>query len=370
MPGPRAGTTTFMVNRTIMGVPGNRLLALFNWLMQVGYQVLDTVLMALAATSLLGLADVRVSEWGQVGVIVLFSAVQSTLPLMGHALITRVLNLLAAPFAVVFLLLAWLTADRFDYVSTQPSTLSVFLGGVALIASASGLGWTPNATDLSRYLPADTKPSRVVAAVALGGAVPQILLMVTGACVATVTPAASDPVSGLSGTYPTWFIVTYLVLLIVQLAALNGVNCYSSGLTLQAAGLPFNRWQAVLLDTVVCTVLAAVVTLSGDFYSAVSDFLLFSIVWFAPWSAIYVLAHLLRRGDHDLGHQPRTWTAGLTAQLLGMTASALWLVTGVWSGWLAHLTDDTDLSVLAGLLVGGGCYWLLARRTERTVRTA
>ncbi|MFM9441111.1 purine-cytosine permease family protein [Streptomyces acidiscabies] len=181
LPGPRAGTTTFMVNRTIMGVHGNRLLAVCNWLMQVGYQVLDTVLMALAATSLLGLAGVGVSEWGQVGVIVLFSALQSTLPVMGHALITRVLNLLAAPFAVVFLLLAWLTADRFDYVSTQPSPLAVFLGGVALIASAGGLGWTPNATDLSRYLPADTRPGRVVAAVALGGALPQMLLMFTGA---------------------------------------------------------------------------------------------------------------------------------------------------------------------------------------------
>ncbi|MFM9441110.1 hypothetical protein [Streptomyces acidiscabies] len=187
---------------------------------------------------------------------------------------------------------------------------------------------------------------------------------------ATVTPAASDPVSGLTGTYPTWFVVIYLVLLIVQLAALNGVNCYSSGLTLQAAGVPLNRWQAVLLDTVVCTCLAAVVTLSGDFYSAVSNFLLFSIVWFAPWSAIYVLAHLLRRGEHDLSHQPRTWTAGLTAQLLGMAASALWLVTSVWSGWLAHLADDTDLSVLAGLLVGGGCYRLLARRDDRTAVSA
>jgi NCS1 family nucleobase:cation symporter-1 len=369
LPGPAAGTTTFMVSRTIMGTQGNRLITVCNWLMQIGYEVLDMVLMSLAVTALLGLAGVDVSTPAQVGIIIVMSASQAVLPVFGHAAIMRVLNLLAAPLAAVFLLLAWLTASRFEYVSTAPGSLTTFLGGVALAASASGLGWTANATDMSRYLPRTTSRAKLVAAVALGGGIPGTLLMILGACVASVTTAASDPVNGLVGAYPTWFVVAYLLLLLAQLASLNGLNLYSSGLTLQAAGVPLNRWQAVILDCVLCTVLSAIVVTSDSFYSTVSNFLLFSLVWFTPWAAIYVVAYFLERGDYKIETPPVLGWAGLTAQVLGMLASLAWLVTTVWSGPLATWADGADLSVTSGLLVGGLAYFLLVRLGPKPVPT-
>ncbi|MGV9673932.1 purine-cytosine permease family protein [Nocardia sp. NPDC003482] len=369
LPGPAAGTTTFMVSRSIMGIRGNRLITACNWLMQIGYEVLDMVLMALAVTALLGLAGVHVSTAAQVAIILVMSAAQVLLPVFGHAAIIRVLNLLAAPFAAVFLVLAWLTASRFEYVSTAPGSLTAFLGGVALIASASGLGWTPNATDMSRYLPHATHRGKLIAAVALGGGIPGTLLMILGACVATVTTAASDPVNGLVGAYPTWFVVIYLVLLLAQMAALNGINLYSSGLTLQAAGVPLNRWQAVLVDCVICTALSSVVVTSGSFYSAVSNFLLFSLVWFTPWAAIYTVAYFLRGGAYDIDAPPVLGWAGLTAQILGMLASLAWLVTSVWSGPLATSTH-LELSVPSGLLVAGLTYYLIRRLGSKPARLA
>ena len=361
LPGPRAGTTTFAVNRTIMGVNRNRLITLCNWTMQIGYEVLDMAVMALAVTALLGFAGVHVTGIAQVGIIVILSLAQSVLPLLGHAAITKVTNLLAAPFAVIFIVLAWLTFTRFHYTAAEPGTFATFMGGIALVASSSGLGWTPNATDMSRYLRSDTKPALVVAAVALGGGIPQTLLMILGVFVAHVSKAASDPVGGLQGAYPTAFVVIYLLMLLVQLAAMNGLNCYSSGLTLQAAGAPLNRWQAVAVDCILCTVLSAVVVTSGSFYTIVGDFLLFSVTWFSPWVAIYIVAYFARRGTYDVYNPPVFGAAGFAAQVLGMLASASCLVTSIWSGWFATAAGHTDLSVPAGLLIGGLSYWFLLR---------
>ena len=46
--------------------------------------------------------------------------------------------------------------------------------------------------------------------------------------------------------------VVFLALAIVQLFAVNSLDLYSSGVTLQALGLRVRRYQAVLVDTVIC----------------------------------------------------------------------------------------------------------------------
>ncbi len=370
--GQAAGTTTFAINRAALGRHGNRPVAFFNWLMQVGYEVLDLVLMVLAATALLGLVGVELSTAGEIAVVLGLAVLQSVLPVIGHAAITRVLHLLVVPFAALFLVLAWLTADRFTFVAGVPAGWAAFLGGVALTASASGLGWSSNAADYSRYLPRSTSRRGIVTAVALGGGIPQVLLMTLGAAVAFVVPGASDPVGGLPAAFPLWFVVPYLVLLVVQMTAINAVDLYSSGVTLQAMGVKIGRWQAVVLDGALCAVLGLVVVFSGDFTTILSNFLLFMIVWFAPWAAIFVVDFLLRRGRYDTTsllngggpggfHRP-----GVIAQLGGMVASALWINTTVFVGPLAAVTGGLDLSVPAGLIVGGLLYLVLARPTPRS----
>ncbi|UGT40457.1 cytosine permease [Nocardia yamanashiensis] len=369
--GPAAGTPTFVVSRSIMGRWGNRPLALLNWLMQVGYEVLDLVLMVLAVTALLDMAGVEIGGTGKLLVMVALSLAQSALPLLGHAAILRTVRTLILPFAAGFAVLAYLTADRLTVPEVPDAGWAAFLGGIALVASGSGLGWTPNAADVARYLPVGSDRRRVVGAVALGAGVPQILLMLVGVGVGFLTPAASDVVSGLPAAFPTWFAVPFLLLLIVQLGSLNGLNLYSSGLTLQAAGVPLGRVAAVALDSVACTVLAGIVLASGDFNTALSNFLLFMIVWFAPWSAILVVDYFLRRAsysDVELERPARWGTPGLIAQALGMAASGLCLVTTIWSGWAAQALGGLDLSVFAGLAVGGLTYLLLARR-GRPVRS-
>jgi purine-cytosine permease-like protein len=362
--GPAAGTTTFAINRAPFGRHGNRPIAFFNWIMQLGYEVLDLVLMTLAVTALFGLGGITLSTPATVGTALVLAVIQSILPIIGHAAITKVLRVLVIPFAALFLVLAWLTASKLQITAVAPGDWTAFLGGIALAASASGLGWTPNAADYSRYLRRDVSKRALVGAVAVGGALPQSLLMLLGVAVAMVVPSAADPISGLPGAYPVWFVVPYLVLLVVQMITLNAVDLYSSGVTLQAIGIRIGRWQAVLLDGVICAAVGLLVVLSGSFSAFVGNFLLFMIVWFAPWAAIFVVDYFLRRGRYDVdmlsGRGPGLVWPGVVAQLAGMAAALLWLDTTVYTGALAGATG-IDLSAPVGLIVGGVTYYVLSR---------
>ena len=57
----------------------------------------------------------------------------------------------------------------------------------------------------------------------------------------------------------------YLVFVIVQLFAINSIDLYSSGLTLQAIFPAIKRWQCVLLDTCVGGALTAWAIFSPGF---------------------------------------------------------------------------------------------------------
>jgi purine-cytosine permease-like protein len=130
----------------------------------------------------------------------------------------------------------------------------------------------------------------------------------------------------------------------------------------------------VLIDTVVAGGLTAAAVFSGSFYSFIEDFLLFMIVWIAPWVAIFLVDWLIRRGRYHSvsllsGRRGIYWrnggihVPGVVAQLIGMCAAASWLDTTVWQGPLSSATGGADLSVFMGALFGAGVYWLLARRS-------
>jgi purine-cytosine permease-like protein len=121
--------------------------------------------------------------------------------------------------------------------------------------------------------------------------------------------------------------------------------------------------------------------LSPSFFGLLTGFLLYIILWLAPWCAIYLVDSWLRRDryEHESllnergGVYFRTggvhWPA-IIAQVAGGVAAYLWLNAssgGVLAaiGPLSSRTDGSDLSVFAGLLVGGLVYYFLAGREVR-----
>ncbi len=127
----------------------------------------------------------------------------------------------------------------------------------------------------------------------------------------------------------------YLIFAILQLFAINTLDLYSSGVTLQSLVPRLSRVACVAIDTVICLVVAAYANFSARFYGLLSDFLLFIIVWLAPWCAIYLVDSWLRGNRYDPASLLDTggglyyrrggahWPA-LISLAAGMVAAALW----------------------------------------------
>jgi nucleobase:cation symporter-1, NCS1 family len=374
--GPRAGTSVFAITRAPFGYGGARLVSVFNWITQVGYETEGLALVVLAGLALAAKAGIHTSTGLKAAMIVLAGAIQLVLPVLGHRAMLRILRLLVAPFVVLFIALAIFTLPKAHLGAGSSADFATVMIALALVLSAGGYGWVMNANDYSRYLAPDVRPRRLVWAVALGGFVPSTLLSLLGAAVATAVSSATDPISGLPQAFHGWFLVPYLIFVIFQLFAINSVDLYSSGLTLQTIIPRIRRWQTVLIDTVVACILTAITVFSASFNTFIEDFLLFMIVWIAPWVAIFLCDWALRRGRYDSrsllsGRAGIYWRTGgihvpgVIAQVIGMLAAASWLDTTVWKGPLSSATGGADFSVFRGALFGAGVYLALGQRTVR-----
>jgi len=378
--GPQAGTTAFGVSRAPFGPNGNRLPSFFNWVTQVGFEIEGIALIVFAGILLASKAGLTAGVPAKVIFIILAVAIQAVLPLLGHTAVLKVLRWLAIPFIVLFAVMAGLTAGKVNlHVPAHGATWGALTIFLALVISAGGLGWTENGNDYSRYLAPNASKVRIVAAVALGGAIPSALLEILGAAIATGVPSATT-VNGLISGFPSWFIWPYLIFAIVQLFTINTLDLYSSGVTLQSLIPGLRRLQCVAIDTVIAGSLAAYAVFSSHFFTLLTDFLLFIILWLGPWCAIYLVDSWLRRNryDHDALLNERAgryyrnggvhWPA-VIAQVLGMVCAALWL--NAYSPYVGYFASrnggplGSDFSVFIGLVVGGVVYYLLARKSVR-----
>ena len=372
--GNAAGTTAFTISRAPFGLRGGRLVSFFNWVSQVTFEITGMYLAVLAGLALLHHAGAAESAGVKVGVIIGVGLLQFIVPRLGHAVILRTMKWLVAPCLVLFVVLTILTGSKMHLHAGSAGSFPVVVLGLAVAFSESGISWTANAPDYSRYLPRETPRTRHILAVCLGAGIPMTLLMILGAAVVTISPASSDPIGGLPAVFPGWFVLPYLLFAVVQLLAVNTLDLYSSGVTLQALGLRVTRVQAVAIDTVLCASVTAIALFNSSFYQFVTDMVLFVMVWLAPWTAVFIVDFLLRRGryDSDALHAARHgvyWVRGgfrppaFIALAAGIVLSLLMIDTTVYSGPVANALDGADLSIPAGFAVTALIYWALARRS-------
>jgi nucleobase:cation symporter-1, NCS1 family len=378
--GPDAGTTTFVVNRAPFGQLGNRVIAFFNWLTQVGFETEGIILVVLAGEALAAKAGFQSGDPLKVVFILLAVGVQLLLPVLGHATILKVLKWLAIPFVALFVILAVLTAGKVDlHAASHGAGWPTVMAALAFIIIASGLGWTENGNDYSRYIPPSASKPSIVGWVTAGTAIPSVLLMLLGAAVGTYVTqlgTASDPITPLPHAFAGWFLVPFLVVAILQLFSINSLDLYSSGVTLQALGVRLQRWKAVLLDTAICTIFTIYAVFSSGFSTFIKDFVDCVIVWIGPWTAIYLVDWLLRRyryAPRELQRQRGGlywrgngvhWPA-MAAQALGMLAAVMALDTSFYVSPISSATGGADFSVFMGMGVAALAYLVLAGRAVR-----
>ncbi|HYB17449.1 MAG TPA: cytosine permease [Streptosporangiaceae bacterium] len=384
--GPKTGTTAFMVSRAPFGQNGNRLVALFNWVTQVGFEIEGIYFVVATIILLFSLHGTILNGPAKIVVIILAALLQMVLPLLGHATISKILRWLAYIFIVFFAVLAGFTFNRL-HLSTfheKPVSFAVWTTALVLIISVGGLGWTENGNDYSRYLPRNTAASRTFWAATMGGAIPSIILELLGVFAYTITTKTVGIAQlGVPQSFPSWFVTPFLIFAIFQLLAINTIDMYSSGVTLQALGVPIRRWGAVIIDTVVCAVVTGIILFHGNFYKDFAGFLLYIVVWLAPWFAILITDWLLRGRRYDplslaSAREGLYWRNGgihwpaVIAQVVGMVAALMWINAGTaypaYTGPISNHFPDLaggDFSWAIGMVVGALVYWPLAARGVR-----
>src|SRR5580693_1070398 len=283
--GPRAGTTTFGVNRAPYGPNGSKLIALCNWLTQIGFEVEGLILVVFAGLVLANKAGVHSTTGLKVALILGAVAVQIVLPFLGHATMARVLRWLIVPFVVIYVVLACFAAAHANVSAPAMSYVNwqLWTAGLAFTITLSGLGWTENGNDYSRYLPSDVSGRSVVGWVFVGTALPEIAIMILGASVSTFIGAlkggtspwnGADPFTAFLGQHavPGWFVAVFMCFVVVQLFGINSLDLYSSGVTLQALGLRLKRYHAVLLDSAICLGITFYAVFDAHFSTLLKDF--------------------------------------------------------------------------------------------------
>jgi nucleobase:cation symporter-1, NCS1 family len=390
--GPDAGTTVFGINRASYGPNGSRIIAFFNWITQVGFEIEGLLLIVGAGLVLSGKAGFHPGNPAKVALVIGAVAVQFVLPFLGHASIVKVLRALVLPFVLLFVgLLIYIVPHATTHGVPHGADWQVYLSGLAFTIVLSGLGWTECGNDFSRYLPRKSKTSSIVWWVFLGTAVPEILIMTLGAATGTyLTKVGTSSNAFLpflhQSAIPPWFVDLFLIFAILQLFAINSIDLYSSGVTLQAMGVKVKRYQAVVIDSVVCLGVTMFAIFNSTFTQYLKDFIDVVIVWIAPWVAIYLVDWVLRRYRYVPGELQKTGKDGLyyrkggfywpalIAQLLGMVAALSglnptfnipnWLISVSWLTGTDGFTR-ADFSIFMGIGVAGLVYLVLAFRSVR-----
>ncbi len=371
--GPQARTSTFVISRASYGPNGNRLVAFFNWVTLVGFEASSIALIALAGRAILSQAGINSSTTVVTSLIIAAALIiQLVIPLLGHASILVVQRILSYIFIPVYIVIAILIAPKVHLGSIHATgSLALMTVAVAIVASGGGLSWSNCGSDYSRYLSMSASKKAIFWWSSLGGLVSAGSLEVLGAAVASIIKNASDPIAGLPKVLPSGLLVPFLVLAIFTLWSGNGLDLYSSGLSLQAMGVRLRRIYCVIIDLVISGILAAITVFSAKFNVYFADFLGLLILWLAPWFAIYTVDWLLRRTyDSDSLADPAggiyrrnngVHLPGIIAQLLGMAGAALWINTTVLTGPISSAAGHSDMSVFMGIAVAGLSYWAMER---------
>ncbi len=387
--GPRFGASTMISSRAVFGVRGNFIPTLLTWIEAVGWEAVNTVLGVLVVVVVVQKVAPHINP-GLVTALALLLMIGGTLlwSLLGHATILHLqrysLVLLAFGFLTMILLLAnqgvlfrftW-TEHVASYAATN--AWGSWLIGLMLLVSSAPYGWSNFSAEYSRYLPAQTPPRKVIGNVFWGFAIISNIVMLVGMML-SFSVRMADPVQDLPKVLPIFFLVPFMLIIVLGLFSANVLNAYTSGLALQAIGVPLPRHKTVLVDMILVAAMGFYALYVYNFVSGFESFLGLMIVWVAPWTAIYVSAYFMDHGPYVARDLLRThglywyrngvnWIA-ITAFFAGMVTALLFVNDyPLFVGPLTPWVGGGDFSLAAGTVVSLAVYWpwsVYAQRHER-----
>lgn len=379
--GPAAGTSGSVTTRAIYGIKGNRVVvAFYGWFISAVFLALNWLASSFMGAELLTVVGFDHPVLGPILVTLVVAALTVLVAVYGHGLILRIYPIVATILFIIFLLVTIALAPNFNLAYKAAEPLSGFPLWSALSIGFAILASTPlsysNSPDLARYLSHETNPAGIIAATALGGALPCMIFTAVGALLATGVDASLMDLgieSALMSLLPLWLGPLFVLGVIVNTISLNGMTTYTASMSLQSIGVPLKRIPAAVLVGAIGTALTCYLVMSTSLLEAVNLMLQLLVLISGPTMAIFATDILLRRNRYnpfDLFKQhpgsPFWYTGGwhipgLLAVGVGATSAALFLTNDLFTGPFSAAMGHIDLSVPISLLVTSGLYIVLAR---------
>jgi NCS1 nucleoside transporter family len=370
--GVRTGTATLVISRAPFGVRGNWPAGMLNWVVSIGYTIVNTVVGTLALEAFFADLGWRSADAGRALALLVTLALTFAVALWGHATVQFAERWIAYVLAVGFgaLLVFLLPGAETGATAAAPGASGWSLAFVVMLAGP--FSYVPMPADYTRYLPRTTSLRSLTWYGALGGFVSSVALGVAGVAAATQTDM-SDAVAGTEALLPGWFQPLFLALVLGGSVTNSIITLYSSSLNLQVLGVPWSRSRAIVISAAVTAIGSLYALFLTDFTTSLLSFLSLLIIVFAPWAGVFLTDMLMRRCRYDApalhaGPEGAYWhrfgyhPAGMTALLAGMAFAALTCDSELWTGPLVAPLGGADLTLL-GSVVSGLVYRLLARRT-------
>ncbi|GGT72865.1 purine-cytosine permease family protein [Streptomyces lateritius] len=369
--GVRTGTATLVISRAAFGVLGNWPAGLLNWVVSIGYTIVNTVVGTLALEAFL--ADLG---WGgghapRALALAVTLAMTFAVALWGHATVQFAERWMAYALVVGFVALLAFVLPGTDTAAPAagPGASGWSLAFVVMLAGP--FSYVPMPADYTRYLPRTTSLRALTWSGGLGGFLSSVALGVAGVAAATQADM-TDAVAGAEGLLPGWFQPLFLALVLGGSVTNSIITLYSSSLNLQVLGIPWTRARAIVISAAVTAIGSLGALFLTDFTTSLLSFLSLLIIVFAPWGGVFLADMVLRRctyasGALHAGPDGPYWyrggwhPAGIAALLSGMVFAALTCDSELWTGPLVAPLGGADLTLL-GAVVSALVYVLLARR--------
>jgi purine-cytosine permease-like protein len=207
----------------------------------------------------------------------------------------------------------------------------------ALIVMGNPISFGAFLGDWSRYIPADTKPVRLLAAT-FGAQLATLVPFLFGVFTATLVAGEADYIVALINVSPAWY-----ALLLIVVAFLGGLSTgitslYGTGLDFSSVFPRLSRVQASLFIGSLAFVFILVGRLAFDLLASVNAFVGAIVICTTPWMVIMTIGYVVRRAHYR--------EADLQVFNQGRTGGAYWFSAGVnWRGMAAWIP-----AAIAGLL--------------------
>jgi NCS1 family nucleobase:cation symporter-1 len=373
--GPHMGLPQMIQSRVQFGSRGSVLPLAAVVLVMAGFGVFFLQLAAGSLTQVTGVHG-DAFAWG-------VAITGTVMAVVGHNLLHKVENWLSVLAVANLALLTIAVFAELPVGHLLASGQFVTTGFIAQFGASASyqIAIAPIVSDYTRYLPATTKTTSLVAVVFAGTLSSAVWLESLGAIIAIAKPdgdlianiaSAGDAFGFRLGTIT-------LALAAVVTTTLLSVSLYSTIVTGLSAAEAFRYFRSTAVLRTVCLsvtgalVLAGGLLLSQDFLTNFNGFLSIMLYLLIPWTAVNLVDYyLVRKGRYSIsdilrpdgGIYGRWSPKGIAAYTLGFVAMVPFFSTVLFRGPIANALDGADIAPIVGLLVSGGTYWLLMRNHD------